>query len=137
MNEQGAKRRRNPRVSFPEPPIAEVGGRYAVRILDLSLGGARFEHGLLLAPGDACVLRIPGKAQSLTLIGRVVWSRAVERTSRAEDDPLFESGVAFDRLSSEARALLARFLEEAPSATAWRTLMAGRDADADKTQGGE
>jgi hypothetical protein len=123
MSEHAAKRRRNPRVSFPKPPIGEVGGRYEVGILDLSFGGVRVEHSITLHPSDACVLRIPLKEQSLTLLGRVVWSKPVGRTGEAASQPLFESGVAFDRVSPEAREMLARFLEEAPSGAAWRTLL--------------
>jgi hypothetical protein len=93
------------------PLAAKVAGRYDVRVLDISTGGARFEHTIVLRPGDACVLHLTVKGEKLTLLGRVVWCRQVGRTTGADSRPLYESGVAFDRVPPEARAALEKFLE--------------------------
>ncbi len=109
MSERGQDRRRHPRVALPEAVKGEVGGRHEVLILDLSLGGARFAHTDSLRPRATCLLRFALKDSPIAVPARVVWSCAI---GRAPDGVLlYESGVAFKKVSDAARASLAAFFQ--------------------------
>ncbi len=104
--------RRHARLTFSEPATGAVSASHSVHILDLSLGGARLEHGIVLRPGTSCSLRLRLAASVLTVNCRVVWSRVVARAPRdlAGTGLTYHSGVQFDTLSREAKAVLAAFL---------------------------
>lgn len=113
MNDGSAGKRRHARLTFKEPVQDLVTATHEVRILDLSLGGARVEHTNILRPGGMCHLRVPLRNQRVTLLCHVIWSQAV---GRAEGGPrgtglLFHSGLQFASVSSDTQTLLTAYLE--------------------------
>lgn len=107
--------RRYARLSFQAPVSGGVLATYDAQILDLSLGGARLEHTVVLRPGSTCHMRVPLGARFITVLGRVVWSHVVGRATQSPDGTrglLYQSGLEFVRLAGEARSRLAAFLEQ-------------------------
>lgn len=112
MTRPSHTRRREPRVTLPETVKGEVSGGCEVLILDLSLGGARLAHTDILQPGATCFLRFTLKESPIALTARIVWSSAM---GRAPDSVvLYESGLAFDKVSDAVRASLAVFFAGSP-----------------------
>jgi len=106
-------KRRHSRLTLREPLQDQVTATHDVKILDLSMGGARVEHTAILRPGSTCHVRLPLRRTSITIICQVIWSRAV---GRAEGETrgtglLFQSGLEFAKMSAEARTLLTAYLE--------------------------
>lgn len=108
-----AVRRKHARLTFSEPVTGAVTSSHEVHILDLSLGGARVEHTIILRPGSSCYLRLPLDERSLTVNCRIIWSRAVGRASGQQGGTglIFQSGVQFGSLSQEAQAILESYLD--------------------------
>ena len=114
MSPEYSPPRRYPRLGFKEPVTGGVLATDDIRVLDLSLGGARIEHTALLRPGSTCYLRLLLKSQVVTVVGHVVWSKAVGRAAGNPDETtslLYQSGLEFGTLTEEAHALLTAFLE--------------------------
>jgi hypothetical protein len=111
MHNRKETQRRHPRITCSHPLGADVSARHEVRLLDLSLGGARLEHTAVLRPGTTCDLRVPLQGETLTLTGRLVWSTVIGRAERPEAGLLFQSGLAFEDVPKATHALLAEFLE--------------------------
>lgn len=113
MSPDHSTKRRYARLTFKEPVTGDVTASHDVHILDLSLGGARVEHTIILRPGGSCYLRLPLKDQVVTVMGRVVWSRAVGRAAANPSGTglVYQSGLEFGALAAEAHAHLAAFLE--------------------------
>jgi PilZ domain len=105
-------RRHHARITFSEPVAGAMTASHDVHILDLSLGGARVEHTIILRPGSSCYLRMPLNDQVVTVNCRVIWSRAVERGPGETGGTalIFHSGVQFGALPREAQALLEAYL---------------------------
>ncbi|MFI5341643.1 MAG: PilZ domain-containing protein [Candidatus Methylomirabilales bacterium] len=114
MRLEYSPKRRYGRLTFNEPVGGDVTARHAVQVLDLGQGGARLEHTGILRPGSSCYLRLPLKQQRVTVLGRVVWSKAVELATREGGgvDLVYQSGLEFVRLAGETRARLTAFLEQ-------------------------
>lgn len=112
MSPEYEVRRKHARITFSEPVTGAVTSSHDVHILDLSLGGARVEHTIILRPGNSCYLRLPLDERSLTVNCRIMWSRAVGRTPGEQSGTglLFQSGVQFGSLSREAQATLEAYL---------------------------
>lgn len=89
--------RRHERMQFCPPIGGHVAECHQVRILDLSVGGARLEHSGVLRPGSNCHLRFSIRPQPvlLTLAGEIVWSQVVGRRAGRGTDLLFQTGLAF------------------------------------------
>ncbi len=104
--------RRYARLTFGEPALGAVSASYSVHILDLSLGGARLEHGIVLRPGTSCNLRLRLAASVLTVNCRVVWSKVVGREAGGPGGTglTYHSGVQFDTLTRDAKAVLTAYL---------------------------
>lgn len=104
--------RRHARLTFSEPATGAVSASHGVHILDLSLGGARLEHTIVLRPGTSCSLRFRLAASVITVKCRVVWSRVVGRApgDLSGTGLTYHSGMQFDTLSRDAKAVLAAFL---------------------------
>jgi PilZ domain-containing protein len=113
MKTGGTGKRRYARLTFKEPVTDQITATYEVRILDLSLGGARVEHTTILRPGSTCHLRLPLTRQGITVVCEIVWSQAVGRAAGEQRGTglLFQSGLEFGALSPEVQTLLAEFLE--------------------------
>ncbi|MBI4571819.1 MAG: PilZ domain-containing protein [candidate division NC10 bacterium] len=112
MSSEYPTKRRFARLTFREPVSGDVTASHDVHILDLSLGGARVEHTSILRPGSSCYLRLPLNEQVLTVLCRVVWSRAVGRAAEEQGGTglLYHSGVEFVGMSREAQSILEAFL---------------------------
>ena len=108
------RKRRHARLTFKEPVSGDITASHEVHILDLSLGGARVEHTMVLRPGSTCYLRLPLQPQVVTVLGRVIWSKAVGLAAgdRAGSGLLYHSGLEFGNLAQETQALLAAFLQD-------------------------
>ena len=107
------RKRRYARLTFREPLRDQVTATHDVKILDLSLGGARVEHTTILRPGSTCHVQLPLRHRRVTAVCLVVWSKAV---GRAEGETrgtglLFQSGLEFTKLAEEVQKLLAAYLE--------------------------
>ncbi len=111
--------RQSQRVPLPGRPAAQVRVTEAVRLLDLSLTGARLEHEQLLRPGRTCAIELPASLGSLTLAAQVVWSRVVGTRPSAEGRLLrYESGVQFPQLPPEQYSRLGQALKAAATGDA-------------------
>lgn len=71
------KQRRVPRITLPGRAAARTRAIETVRLLDVSLSGARVEHLNLLRPGAPCSVELPPALGALVLAAQVVWSRVV------------------------------------------------------------
>ncbi len=100
------------RIAMLEPLPLRARATLEVRLLDLSLGGARIEHCSLLRPGSACALEFPATLP-LVLTARVTRSTVVGVEEEATGGRLlrYESGLAFVNLTPEQRTALAQLLE--------------------------
>jgi hypothetical protein len=108
------RRRRHLRLTFQEPLRDQVTTSHYVQILDLSSGGARIEHTIILRPGTTCHLRLPIKSQRVTVVCQVVWSRAVGYTDGGDTHGrglLFQTGLEFSKMAPETQMLLTTYLE--------------------------
>lgn len=107
-------RRKHARLTFSEPVAGAVTSSHEANMLDLSMGGARVEHTMILRPGSSCYLRLPLDERVLTVNCRVIWSRAVGRAPGEQSGTglLFQSGVQFGSLSRESQAVLQTYLDE-------------------------
>ncbi len=90
-----------------------------VRLLDLSLEGARIEHIEALREGVICFVDLPPALGRPRLTGRVVWTglRGGEQTLEGERRLIYQSGLAFTDLSLDQRAALARAVEKLKAET--------------------
>jgi hypothetical protein len=110
-----------------------VGGRMGaearawldVRLVDLSVTGARIEHRDVLQPGSTCTFEFPPALGGLLVTVRVVHSSVVGAEPGPGDQPLarFQSGLEFIGMKADQRARLAGIVErlgERPAATEGR-----------------
>ena len=113
MSPEAPRKRRYARLTFKEPLTDQVTATHDVHILDLSMGGARVEHTIILRPGSTCHLRLPLRNTSVTVLCHVIWSTAVGRANGGPRGAglLYHSGLEFAKLSTEAQALLTAYLE--------------------------
>jgi hypothetical protein len=91
----------------------EVTASHGVLVLDLSLGGARVEHTMILRPGSSCYLRLPLNERLMTVNCGVIWSKAIGRApgEQGATGLLYHSGVEFGRLGRDAQTLLTAYME--------------------------
>ena len=113
MAEKGSGRRRYARLTLKEPMRDPRSEQHEVRILELSLGGARVEHTTILRPGGAHRLHLPLGNRPVAIQCLVVWSEA---KGRAKGEPRgaalrFHSGLEFRNLTPEVQALLTAYLQ--------------------------
>ena len=85
-----------------------------VRILDLSLTGARIEHLSPLRPGSSCAFELPTTIGSLVLSARVVRSSVIGNEPTPDGGRLlrYESGLTFVGITAEQQAALEKALEK-------------------------
>ncbi|MBI2000506.1 MAG: PilZ domain-containing protein [candidate division NC10 bacterium] len=108
------ERRRATRIAVS----GRLGGRARaildVRILDISLSGARIEHLSPLPPGSPCTFELPPVIGSLLLSARVVRSTVTgsEQTPDGKRLLRYESGIMFIGLKEEQQAALEKALEK-------------------------
>ncbi len=102
------ERRRAPRVTVSGQIGARARATLEVRLVDLSVTGARIGHAELLRPGTTCALRFPPAIGSLVLSARVVHSIVVGATAlpRGERRLRYQSGLAFLDTAPKQQAAL-------------------------------
>jgi len=102
------ERRGAPRVSVSGYFGARALATLEVRLVDLSVTGARIEHGELLRPGSRCTFHLPPAIQSVVLSSRVVHSTVVGSTLMPDGDRqlLYQSGLAFLNVTPNQRTAL-------------------------------
>ncbi len=108
------ERRRVARVVVPWHLSERVFATLGVRLLDLSIAGARIEHPDLLSQGTICTLDLPPPLGPLHLSARVVWSMAIgdERPPQGGRRLRYQSGLAFTDVTAEQQAILASLLQQ-------------------------
>ena len=108
-----ADRRRVARLTVPwhlSGPGLEL---RLVRLLDLSLDGARIEHIEALREGVVCYVDLPPALGRIRLIGRVVWTglRGGEQTLEGERRLIYQSGLVITGMTRDHQAALAHAVE--------------------------
>jgi hypothetical protein len=113
MSSRPQHQRRHARLTFKEPLADQITSTHEVQILDLSVGGARVEHTVILRPNSTCHLRLPLAHNAITVVCHVVWSRAVglREAGRSGSGLLFHSGLEFAGMAPDARVILNAYLE--------------------------
>jgi len=113
MPPEYATRRQHARLTFSAPVSGAITSSHIVNVLDLSLGGARVEHTIILRPGSSCYIRVPLSERVLTVNCRIVWSKAIGRTEgeTGETGLLYHSGVQFGAMAQATRNQLAAYLQ--------------------------
>jgi len=107
------ERRKVPRV----PVTASVGARaratLEVRLVDLSVTGARIEHSELLRPGSACAFQFPPAIGSLAVSARVIHSTIIGamQDSDGARQLRYQTGVQFVGVTPEQRIVLEGIVE--------------------------
>lgn len=84
----------------------------ALRVLNLSPGGALIEHAEPLAPGETRILALRLQGQDLRLRAHVVWSQVHRRESKPPAPPrlIYRSGLHFRGLPRATELTLRRYL---------------------------
>ncbi|HSD52110.1 MAG TPA: PilZ domain-containing protein [Candidatus Methylomirabilis sp.] len=106
------------RRGTPRLPITAYVGAWAratleVRLVDLSVKGARIEHADLLRPGSECAFQFPPAIAPLVLTARVVHSTVVDTTQNADGERRlrYQSGLQFVGVSPDQRSMLEGVVE--------------------------
>jgi hypothetical protein len=105
------------RVPLPQPANA-LAQSTTVQLLEISSGGVRIEHDLLLRPNFPCQLSLPSVCDSFSLPARVVRSEIIgaQLGPDGESRLRYQSGLAFIKLSPEQQQTLARIIAHFASA---------------------
>jgi hypothetical protein len=105
--------RRAPRLRVGSRLGAQARAWLDVRLVDVSLTGARIEHRDVLRPGSTCTFEFPPALGGLVLSVRVVHSSVVGAEPGPGDHPLarYQSGLEFVGLKADQRAVLAGIVE--------------------------
>jgi hypothetical protein len=84
-----------------------------VRLVDVSLTGARIEHRDVLRPGSTCTFEFPPALGGLLLSARVVHSTVVGAEPGPGEQPVarYQSGLEFVSIKADQHALLAGIVE--------------------------
>jgi hypothetical protein len=108
------EKRAAPRSVLPSHPTAWTQEGLAVRLLDLSLTGARIEHLGLLRLGLPGSLELPAALGFLVLPTQVVWCAVTGAEARPGGDRSLRarSGLKFAVLTEYQQTVLARALQE-------------------------
>jgi hypothetical protein len=107
------ERRRVPRVSVTASIGARARATLEVRLVDLSVTGARIEHSELLRPGSACAFQFPPAIGSLIVSVRVIHSTVIGAMQDAEGERQlrYQTGVQFVKVTPEQRSILQGIVE--------------------------
>jgi len=110
------ERRRAPRIRVAGRLGARARATLDVRLLDVSLTGARIEHYDVLRPGATYAFEFPPVLGPLTLSAKVVHSTIIgtEKTTEGERLLRYQSGLAFITPNADQQATLTGILERIP-----------------------
>jgi hypothetical protein len=102
------ERRNSPRVPITISVGAKARATLEVRLVDLSVTGARIEHLDLLRPGSSCAFQFPPTIGSLVLSARVVHSTVVGSSQAADGQRhlRYQSGLQFVGITPEQQTTL-------------------------------
>ncbi len=108
------ERRRAPRILIAGRVTGRAQAMLDVRILDLSVTGARIGHLSPLSPGAPCTLGLPPALGSLVLPALVVRSVVSGSEQSADGKRLlrYESGIEFVGITTEQQKVLRDALEK-------------------------
>lgn len=108
------ERRRATRIAVAGRLGGQARAILDIRIVDLSLTGARIEHLNPLRPGTPCTCELPPAIGSLVLSARVVRSAVIgtEQTPSGKRLLRYESGLTFVGIKAEQQAALEKALEK-------------------------
>jgi len=112
--EEHPTRRKHARLTFAEPASGAITSSHEIQVIELSQGGARIEHSMVLRPGSSCYLRLPLSEGILTANCIILWSRVVDRAASQQGGSglLYHTGVQFGNLTREAQALLDAYVQD-------------------------
>jgi len=121
-------RRRAPRLRVGRRLGGEARAWLDVRLVDVSLTGARIEHRDVLRPGSTCTFEFPPALGALVLSARVVHSLVVGAEPGPGEVPVarYQSGLEFIGMKADQQAVLAGIVErlgERSSAAEGRVLL--------------
>jgi len=102
--------RHSARLTLRDHLTGDVTAKYAVEVLNLSMGGARLEHSFSLRPGEPCYLRVRLTDGLVNLPACVIWSRVIGGVGPTEGPLTFHTGVQFLALPAKTRSRLRTFL---------------------------
>src|SRR5574341_1801790 len=107
------ERRRAPRIPITVNVGAKARTTLEVRLVDLSVTGARIEHRELLRPGSACAFQFPPAIGSLVLSARVIHSTVVGSTQHpnGERHLRYQTGLQFVGVTPDQRSVLEGIVE--------------------------
>ena len=122
---KASERRRAPRMRVGSRMGTQARAWLDVRLVDVSLTGARIEHRDVLQPGSTCTFEFPPALGGLMVAVRVVRSTIVGAEPGTGDQPLarYQSGLEFVGMKADQRARLAGIVErlgERPSSAEGR-----------------
>ncbi len=102
-------RRHVERLTVPPHLRGSGRGGMAVQLVDLSLAGARIEHGAPLPDWSGYPMDLPRALGGGRVRAQVVWSRVPGHQPGVEGNPklVFQSGLAFPHRTPEEQAALA------------------------------
>ena len=102
------ERRKAPRVLITANVGARARATLEVRLVDLSVSGARIEHVELLRPGSACAFQFPPAIGSLVISARVIHSTVVGSRQNADGERhlRYQTGLHFVGVTPEQRSAL-------------------------------
>jgi len=85
--------------------------------IDLSLGGLCLYNDRAYPVGTPmrCVVTLPGRAESVTVLGTLAWFQRVDR-----EDPGYRLGIEFTQVSERDRAALTALIDHPPTANGSR-----------------
>ncbi len=115
---EGRERRAVPRTGLVARPGARVRGLQEVRLLDLSIAGAKIEHLDLFRPGASCTLDLPPPCGPLSLSAQVVWCAVVGRRRKlgADSHLVARTGLRFTTLTEVQRQAITDSLRQLAAA---------------------
>ena len=105
--------RRKYRRAHPTPPVTgTIALSRSVRVVNLSAAGAMVEHTHPLAPGQPCILDLPGHGGEVHLRAHVIWSQlfSVSSGPEGQQEQRYRSGIAFTVAPTEAKAMLREWM---------------------------
>ena len=107
------ERRLSVRLTIPSELRDGLLEWHDVRLLDLSLKGARVEHYHSFPEGHLCFLELPLALGRIRLQGQVIWNELADRREAAKrlDWVPYQSGLRFTRITPEQRAGLTAALK--------------------------
>ena len=107
------ERRKARRVPITTTVDARARATLEVRLVDLSVTGARIEHTELLRPGSACAFQFPPAIGSLVLSARVIHSSVIGAMRRLDGERhlRYQTGLQFIGVTPEKRTALEGIVE--------------------------